>query len=138
MAEFKATGGCFCGQNRFEINQPAIDTHHCHCSICRRLQGAAFVTLSIFPKSAFTWTAGGDLDTFHSTEKVHRHRCKACGTPVTITLDAFPDGIIVTRTSLDKDSEPGHPAETFRHAFWADRVPWLEIHDEVRKAEGFN
>jgi hypothetical protein len=43
-------GSCFCGANQFAITEPAVDTHHCHCSICRRLQGAAFVTLSIFTK----------------------------------------------------------------------------------------
>ena len=54
MATFpEIRGSCFCGANQFAITEPAVDTHHCHCSICRRLQGAAFVTLSIFPKSAF-------------------------------------------------------------------------------------
>jgi hypothetical protein len=138
MADFQATGGCFCAENRFEISKPAVDTHHCQCSICRRLQGAAFVTLSIFPKDALRWAKGGKLDTFHSSEKVHRHRCKNCGTPLTITLDALPDLIAVTRSSLDKGMEPGHPPKTLRHAFWPDRVDWVEIHDSLPKVDGFS
>ena len=138
MADFKVSGGCFCGDNRFEITEAAVDTHHCHCSICRRLQGAAFVTLSIFPKAGFKWTQGGDLATFDSSAKVHRHRCKKCGTPLTVTLDAFADLIAITRTSLDKDQVPGEPAATLRHAFWPDRVDWLEINDEVRKVDAFS
>ena len=44
MADFKKiNGACFCGENQFEVTQPAVEMHHCHCSICRRLQGAAFV-----------------------------------------------------------------------------------------------
>jgi len=74
------------------------------------------VTLSLFPIEAFRWTKGGNLDTFHSSEKVHRHRC---------------------RSSLDVGDEPGHPTETLRHAFWADRVNWIAINDDVHKVKGF-
>jgi hypothetical protein len=138
MAGFKATGGCFCGDNRFEIGAAAVDTHHCQCSICRRLQGAAFVTLSIFPIRAFRWEKGGELDTFHSSAKVHRHRCRRCGTPLTITLDAMPDLIAVTRASLDAGVQPGHPPATLRHAFWPDRVDWVELRDDLPKVDGFS
>ena len=139
MAEFKKiAGSCFCGQNQFEITEPAVDTHHCHCSICRRLQGAAFVTLSIFPRTGFKWTKGGDLQTFHSSDKVHRNRCKNCGSPLTIELDALPNLIAVSRANLEVTGEPGHPAQTLRHAFWPDRVPWLQISDNLPKAQGFD
>lgn len=137
MTEFRAAGECFCGANRFEINKPAVETHHCHCSICRRLQGAALVTLSIFSKDGFRWTKGGDLHTFDSSEKVHRHRCKTCGTPLTITFDAMPEVIAVSRANLDRNCEPGHPKETLRHAFWPDRVPWLDLRDDLPKVDGF-
>jgi hypothetical protein len=57
MANFdEIKGSCFCAANQFAITQPAVEMHHCHCSVCRRLQGAAFVTLSIFPKAGFRWT----------------------------------------------------------------------------------
>jgi hypothetical protein len=139
MATFqKITGSCFCGTNRFEITEPAVDTHHCHCSICRRLQGAAFVTLSIFPKTGFHWTKGGDMARFDSSQKVHRNRCKNCGSPLTIELDAMPAVIAVSRANIEPSADTGHPAATLRHAFWPDRVPWLEINDSVRKVQGFD
>ena len=139
MPEFKRiAGSCFCGNNQFEISQPAVDTHHCHCSICRRLQGAAVVTLSIFPESGFRWVKGGDLHTFNSSEKVHRNRCKNCGSPLTIYLDAFPGLVAVPRASLESGADPAHPAETLRHAFWPDRVSWLSISDSLPKAQGFD
>jgi hypothetical protein len=139
MAEFKKiSGACFCGANQFEITQPAVDTHHCHCSNCRRLQGAAFVTLSIFPRAGFRWTKGGALQTFNSSEKVHRNRCKNCGSPLTIDLDAMPNVVAVSRACIETGADPGHPADTLRHAFWPDRVPWLEIADKLPKAQGFD
>lgn len=138
MSNLHITGGCFCGDNRFEINEPATDTHHCQCSICRRLQGAAFVTLSLFPSSAFNWIKGGNLDTFNSSSKVHRHRCKRCGTPLTITMDHLPSVIVVTRASLDDGMQPNHPDHTLRHAFWPDRAEWFDMFDALRKCDGFS
>ncbi len=134
------TGGCYCGENRFEISASAVDTHHCHCSICRRLQGAAFVTLSIFPRNAFKWSAGGDLATYDSSGSVHRHRCKKCGSPLTITFEGheqFGDLIAIMRANLDAECEPDHPVETLRHAFWPDKVGWLPIQDDLKKVDGF-
>jgi hypothetical protein len=134
------TGGCYCGENRYELVAAAVDTHHCHCSICRRLQGAAFVTLSIFPRAAFRWTKGGKLDTYHSSPKVHRHRCKTCGAPLTVTFEgheSFAPMIAIMRAGLDADSKPEHPPTTLRHAFWPDRVGWLTIKDQVRRTKGF-
>lgn len=140
MANFKKiTGSCFCGANQFEITQPAVDTHHCHCSVCRRLQGAAFVTLSIFPKAGLRWTKGGTaLHSFNSSDKVHRNRCQNCGSPLTINLDAMPDLIAVSRASFEPNAEPEHPAESLRHAFWPDHVPWIEINDSLPKVQGFD
>jgi hypothetical protein len=139
MAKFsEIKGSCFCGANQFAITQPAVDSHHCHCSVCRRLQGAAFVTLSIFPKASFRWTKGGDLQSFSSSAQVHRNRCKNCGSPLTINLDAMPDLVAVSRACIDPAADTAHPAETERHAFWPDRVPWLVLNDNVRKAQGFD
>ena len=43
----------------------------------------------------------------------------------------------VERASIQKASD-GHPGATLRHAFWPDRVPWLELHDDLRKTDGFD
>jgi hypothetical protein len=44
----------------------------------------------------------------------------------------------VTRASLDVGVQPGHPPATLRHAFWPDRVDWVEIHDSLPKVDGFS
>ncbi len=133
------TGSCFCGANQFQLTEPAVDTHHCHCSICRRVNAAPFVTWSIFPRSGFKWTKGPQLHTFHSSATVHRNRCTNCGSNVTVDLDAIPDKLFVNRSNFsDIKADPGHPPATLRHAFWPDRVPWLEINDNVRKTQGFD
>ena len=139
MATFpEIKGSCFCGANQFAITEPAVDTHHCHCSICRRLQGAAFVKLSIFPKVQLSMDQGWRRPEIQKLDKVHRNRCKNCGSPLTINLDAMPDLLAVSRACIEPVANTGHPVETLRHAFWSDRVPWLEINDNIRKSAGFD
>ena len=37
-------GGCLCGDVRFTVDWPSKWIAHCHCSMCRRAHGAAYVT----------------------------------------------------------------------------------------------
>jgi hypothetical protein len=39
-----AVGACLCGAVQFELQLPATWVAHCHCTMCRRAHGAAFVT----------------------------------------------------------------------------------------------
>jgi hypothetical protein len=139
MADFKKiSGACFCGDNQFEVTQPAVEMHHCHCSICRRLHGAAFVSFAIFPRAGFRWTKGGDLQTFSSSAQIHRNRCKNCGATLTVDVDPMPDVLIVTRASLPPDAELAYPPATLRHAYWPDHVPWVELGDKLPRVAGFD
>ena len=52
------TGGCLCGAVRFEVAAPTKWCAHCHCSLCRRAHGAAFVTWFGVPNEQFHWTLG--------------------------------------------------------------------------------
>jgi hypothetical protein len=40
----RRNGGCLCGAVRYSIALPPQWVAHCHCSMCRRAHGAAFVT----------------------------------------------------------------------------------------------
>ena len=39
-----ASGKCLCGAVRFRMRFPSKWVAHCHCTMCRRAHGAAFVT----------------------------------------------------------------------------------------------
>jgi hypothetical protein len=137
MADFKLTGGCFCGGVRYTITAPAVDTHHCHCSICRKFHGAIFVTLSVFPRSAFTYDKGtGNLGTYNSSEKVHRHFCKTCGCPISLDLVENPGVIAVATGTIDNGQWPGSPKNELRHAFAPSKVGWYEIADKLPQNQG--
>jgi hypothetical protein len=137
MADFKLSGGCFCGSVRYTVTEPAVDTHHCHCGVCRKFHGAIFVTLSVFPRKAFTYDKGtASLGTYKSSEKVHRHFCKSCGCQVTLDLVENPDLIALATGTIDNGVWPGSPKEDLRHAFVPSKVPWYEITDQLPQKEG--
>ena len=52
------TGGCLCGAVRFRATAEPTRAVSCHCGICRRHSGAAFLTFVHFPVKAFTWLEG--------------------------------------------------------------------------------
>ncbi|MFT4560575.1 MAG: hypothetical protein ACI9BW_000309 [Gammaproteobacteria bacterium] len=39
----KLSGGCVCGQVRYELKDGPLFVHACHCSDCQRATGSAFV-----------------------------------------------------------------------------------------------
>jgi len=45
-------GSCLCGQARYEISGKLYDPLNCHCSMCRKAQGAAFRFATVARTSA--------------------------------------------------------------------------------------
>jgi hypothetical protein len=93
-------GGCFCGALRYRIDDGDYPAGHCHCSMCRRTSGAAFVSWLVVAKDRFTYTSG-EPRLLESSEHGKRYFCDRCGTPVTCVVDSHPDNVDVTVGSLD-------------------------------------
>jgi hypothetical protein len=51
-------GGCFCGRIRYEAAGTPFHETNCHCSICRRISGAPFVTWFSVSRSEFRLVCG--------------------------------------------------------------------------------
>jgi len=72
------SGGCFCGDVRYQANQDPEWVGNCHCTICRRITGAAFSTAVIFAREYFVWTKGTPTY-YRPQENVTRGFCAQCG-----------------------------------------------------------
>jgi hypothetical protein len=53
------SGGCLCGAVRFRVELPTLFCAHCHCSMCRRNHGAAYVTWFGIARERLAVEAGG-------------------------------------------------------------------------------
>ena len=57
-------GRCQCGAVRYQADGEISDLSHCHCSMCRKLHGAAFATFADVARNGFRWIAGEDVVEF--------------------------------------------------------------------------
>jgi hypothetical protein len=116
------TGGCFCRFVRYRIDAAPFHEANCHCTICRRTSGAAFVTWFTVPSRAFT-LASGEPSSFASSDEGTRTFCPRCGTPLTFTSRRTEGEIDVTTSSLD---DPAQVPPKF-DIYVGDKVPWVAL-----------
>ena len=120
------TGGCHCGNLRYELDAPLTDVAHCHCSICRRTSGGIVVTWASVPLDSLKWLAGSPT-TYDSGPSCVRYFCNNCGAQVALFSRNSPEMMDVTIATLDHPEEG--PAD--RH-IWADsRLPWLHLDEHL-------
>ena len=122
------TGRCECGTVRFRSEGPIADLSHCHCSMCRRLHGAAFVTWAGVPKSGFSYQTGEDaVSLYASSDAIDRLFCSRCGSSFMCDFKAEPDRLYLAMGNLDGNPE-SPPAY---HFFVGSKAPWITIGDEL-------
>lgn len=122
------TGGCLCGQLRYEIAAEApLTARVCWCRVCQYLGAGSGTANAAFPKAMLT--VSGERSTYESVAdsgaKMTRSFCPKCGTPVFSEAEPRPEAIIVRVGSLD-DPELGKPVATI----WTSMAPSWACFDE--------
>ena len=126
-------GACLCGAVRFAIELPTKWCAHCHCSMCRRAHGAAFVTWVGVAEAQFRITAGeGELASYRSSPPAQRQFCRVCGSPLLFRSARWPGEVHVAAASLLGPIDRAPAA----HVFWSDRVAWLHVEDGLPRRGG--
>ncbi len=128
----EAEGSCSCGAVRYRVGLPALWVAHCHCSMCRRAQGAAFVTW--FGVAADRFASLGStthLRSHRSSPEATRRFCDQCGTPLFFESTRWPGEVHVTLASLDPAVAATLTPQA--HVYWSDCVPWSAVHDDLPK-----
>jgi hypothetical protein len=127
------TGGCLCGQVRYEVSgQPAM-VAVCHCRNCQRQAGSAFSIIAGYPRDAVK--ISGTLTTYRdqgedSGQPVLRQFCGRCGSPILSDVGAMPSLLFIKAGTLDDPSG----LEPAIHIFCASKQPWVEIPAGVPQA----
>jgi hypothetical protein len=75
------TGGCLCGATRYEFDDVSGYQAICHCRMCQRASGGAFIGIRFVASPHFHLTRG-HTHHYASTPTLNRHFCPACGGPV--------------------------------------------------------
>jgi hypothetical protein len=124
-------GGCLCGAIRYRARGPARNVTHCHCTLCRRASGAAFLTWFSVGSTTFELLQGRPAR-FASSDEAVRTFCAACGTQLTFQFNATPESIDITVGSLD-DPDRLAPQD---HIYVSTRLRYVQVADGLPQFPG--
>jgi hypothetical protein len=118
---------------RFEIDLPVKWCAHCHCHLCRRAHGAAFVTWFGVADEAFRLVAGEEqLRWYHSTAAAERGFCATCGSTMLFRSSRWAGEMHVALACVEGAIDRPPTA----HVFWDRHVDWVELGDDLKRLGG--
>jgi hypothetical protein len=124
------TGGCLCGQVRYEVSGSLRGVLICHCGQCRKHHGHAAAYTSA-PEERVRLLERSGLAWYRSSEKAERGFCRNCGS----SLFWRPLGkhtLSITAGSLDD----GAGISCSAHVFTASKGDYYDIpEDGLRRYE---
>jgi len=117
------TGGCYCGENRYELAGEPLHGGQalCHCADCRRISGAPMVGWAMYPEDALTLTKG-EAREFASSDHGRRWFCATCGTGLFYRNQQMLPGLVDIQAATLDDPEA---ILATTHIQVAERVGWM-------------
>ncbi|MCK8463397.1 GFA family protein [Aliiroseovarius sp. S1339] len=93
-------GHCLCGAVQLSFEPKAPELHACHCDMCRRWAGSAFVEIDVEPG---TLEVEGPVKAFASSDWAERAWCDTCGTTLWyhLTLPGHDDFYAISAGLVD-------------------------------------
>lgn len=120
------TGGCLCGDVRYQATEPPEEGGYCHCRKCQQRTGNLFYPYVAFRADVLQITKGKPKY-FRSSDWVEYSFCANCGTHLTVRyLEANTQGIVSTGSLDDPEAWPPD-----MHVGVEGQLSWLNIHDDL-------
>ena len=124
----QASGACLCGELRFSFDLPSKWVAHCHCSLCRRAHGAAFVTwIGVHSQGFRLDDPQQRLHWYASSEGARRGFCANCGSTLFFESARWPGETHIVLANVDTPVDRTPQA----HVFFDTHVPWVELSDSL-------
>ncbi|MEM7250676.1 MAG: GFA family protein [Pseudomonadota bacterium] len=100
------SGGCYCGEIRYEAASDAQAAVQCHCRECQYITGGNPNVIMIFNDADVTFTQGTPSEFSRSDleKPVTRLFCSTCGTALGTRSPARPGALIIKVGTLDDPS----------------------------------
>ena len=115
---------CLCGEITLAAALPSLWVAHCHCSLCRRAHGAAFVTwVGMDDTRCVIGDAKRSLRWYESTPGAERGFCGHCGAMMFFRSERWPGELHI---ALAHFTTPVDRAPQV-HAYWQDHVEWANV-----------
>lgn len=125
-----ASGKCLCGAVSFAVRFPTKWVAHCHCSLCRRAHGAAFVSwVGVEEGAATVADPERRLRWYASSPGAERASCGRCGSPLFFRSQRWPGDLHIALAHFDTPLDRAPQA----HAFYDTHVSWFAVNDSLPK-----
>jgi hypothetical protein len=121
-------GGCFCRNIRYAIDDGAYLSVDCHCTMCRRIHSAPYVTWMVVPTEKFRYT-GPSPSNLKSSTNGTRYFCPSCGSHVACMNVEHPEIIDIPVGSLDSPESTPPTAEIYGDT----RLSWVPAREIQRQ-----
>ena len=127
------TGGCLCGNVRYETNAEPLWVCHCHCNRCRKHTGSPIATWVGFPAATVTWLAA-EPTRYRSSRDVERSFCAVCGS--SIGFHRVHETSLVVGSFDAPEALPVAEMPT-NHIWFKDRMSWFDTADDWKRFAEF-
>jgi hypothetical protein len=126
-------GSCLCGGVKYRIAGALFEVRNCHCTMCRKAQGAAFRSRATVRAKDFEWISGeGLLSYYESSPGTRRGFCRVCGSPILSKFDENTSVYGLPLGLLDDDPK----VRPTQHVHVANKAPWFTITDDLPQLAG--
>ena len=132
MARF--SGGCQCGDVRYEIDADPVFSAQCSCRDCQMASGTGHSTFAAFPRDALNVTGVATRYTCQgeSGGDVTRAFCPRCGSRLYSFSDLGGPLVMITASSLD---DPASVKPTIA-IYQKSAQPWDHVDPGLQKFPG--
>jgi hypothetical protein len=125
------TGGCRCGEIRYELSAAPMFHVACHCRDCQYIAGGSPNLTMVFPAASLKLTRG-EPKVFKATEKSGgSYFCASCGVHVFSRPDTDRSIVAVKVGGLDDASDFKVQADMWM----ASAPPWHHAHEGALRFE---
>jgi hypothetical protein len=121
------TGRCYCGVVTYELDGELGPLVNCHCRNCRRVHGAAFVTVSLVRRAGLRFTSGADAVREYRNPEGARYFCGRCGGRLFNRPMSTDELVVLMIASLDSEPEQ----KPVMHVNVESKAPWYDILDDL-------
>ena len=112
---------CACGKVHFVLDGEPHLTFNCHCTICRKANGSAFSTYSVFSRGDLRITEGAEeIQAADIGDHAMKHFCRSCGTPLFGLHRLAADICLVSLGAIDT----GGAILPIANVFCRSKLPW--------------
>ena len=124
-----STGGCLCGNVRYEVRGALRGVINCHCTMCQKLHGCYGAHTKAL-KANIKVTNNQGLAWYKTSDIAQRGYCRDCGSSLFwAPFDYDATGILAG--SLDNPTN----VATIGHIFTGEKSDFYQIDDDLPKFE---